>query len=143
MSDFLGNFYCYFQSFFGNNLADYLWGYNCASEDFSNSIIFNQIGLMTSGISLSIVVIYYYIINSPKFNRWWSWSIMLLINSFIALVSGYYWVSSDLRNGNIGNCLMFTQSAEGEIIDTNIISSDCWGFGFANSIIAQIGRAHV
>ena len=138
MSEILGNFYCFFSSFFGNNLADYLWGYNCGSEDFSNSIIFNQIGLMTGGISFLFVMTYYYIINSPKFNRWWSWAIMMLLNSLLALFSGYYWVYSDLKSGNIGNCLMFTQSSEGEAMDSSILNSDCWGFGIANFIIAFV-----
>ena len=138
MSDFFGEFYCTFQDFFGTALATYLWGYRCTTDDYSGSIIFNQIGLCNIGISLGIVILYYYIINSPKFNRWWSWTIMLSINAITSLFIGYYWVYNDAINGNIDDCLMFQRSEEGEIIATNILNSDCWGFGIANLLISII-----
>ena len=136
MKDLFGSLYCWFESLFGQNLAEHLWGYNCETESYSNSNAFYGIGLITLAISLTLVIIYYYVINHPRFNRWWSWLIVLGVTGVISLFVGYQWVAIDYVNGYIGDCLMYVRDGDGNIISYLIHDADCWMFGVANLIIS-------
>lgn len=136
MEDFLGNIYCWFESLFGQNLAEHLWGYNCKSQSYSNSNLFNNVGLIALTISLFIAIIYYYVINHPRFNRWWNWLIMLGVGGVINLLIGHYITATDFVNGYIGDCLMYVRDEEGNIISYLIHEADCWMFGVANLIVS-------
>lgn len=136
MSDFFGTIYCWLESLFGQYLADHLWGYNCVSQSFDLTNIFNQIGLLTTGITLLFVIIYYYLINHPRFANWKSWVFMVLFTGVINLFLGYGRTANDFYNGNIGDCLMYVRDDNGIIINELINISDCWGFGAANTIVS-------
>jgi hypothetical protein len=137
MDEILGTIYCLFESLFGQYLAEYLWGYDCNTETY-NRILFNSIGLIAIVVSLSWVVLYYYVINHPRFNKWWHWVIMLIILGGINLFIAYGWTVSDFTNGLIGDCLMYTRNEEGEIISQLIYESDCWMFGVVNFIVSVV-----
>jgi hypothetical protein len=126
------------ESLFGQNLADHLWGYNCETQSYRNSNAFNGIGLITLAISLVIVIIYYYVINHPRFNRWWSWLIMLGVSGISCLFIGYQWTATDFINGYIGDCLMYIRDEDGNIVSSLIHEADCWMFGVANLIISVV-----
>ena len=136
MEDFLGNIYCWFESIFGSNLADHLWGYDCLTQSYSNPNIFNQIGSLTIFIALFLVIIFYYIINHPRFNRWWNWLIILGVAGLICLIIGYAWTINDFLNGNISDCLMYTRDENNNIISQHIFKTDCWMFGLANMFVS-------
>lgn len=136
MESFLGNIYCWFETFFGQYLAEHLWGFD--GEEYSLSNIYNTIGLLAIVISLFFVVFYYYILNHPRLSRWWAWSIVLVINGIVNLFVGYAWTVSDYLNGNIADSLMFARNEEGQIVSELIKKSDCWGFGIANFFVATI-----
>lgn len=135
----LGNMYCWFKSFYPENLSLYLWGYNPASGAYDLELRYNSIGLYTLVISFAIMFVYYYVIAHPRFCKWWSWLIMALLNSVIALFVGYYCVLSDYNAGKIPDELMYVRNENGEVVQTLIsIPSDCWSFGISNMIIAFI-----
>lgn len=135
----LGNMYCWFKSFYPENLSLYLWGYNPASGAYDLELRYNSIGLYTLVISFAIMFVYYYVIAHPRFCKWWSWLIMALLNSVIALFVGYYCVLSDYNAGKIPDELMYVRNKNGEVVQTLIsIPSDCWSFGISNMIIAFI-----
>jgi hypothetical protein len=135
----LGNMYCWFKSFYPENLSLYLWGYNPASGVYDLELRYNSIGLYTLVISFAIMFVYYYVIAHPRFCKWWSWLIMALLNSVIALFVGYYCVLSDYNAGKIPDELMYVRNENGEVVQTLIsIPSDCWSFGISNMIIAFI-----
>ncbi len=136
MGNVLGTIYCFFNSFFGVNLEAHLWGFD--GVNYSNSIAFNAIGIMAILTSLFMVITYYYIINHPRFYRWWSWLIVLIINGTVNLFIGYSWTINDLNNGVIADSLMFLRDVNGDIVSELIYSSDCWGFGISNFILATI-----
>ncbi len=142
MVNFLGTIYYWFESIFGKNFGEYLWGYNCATQDFSGQNIFNSIGIITIGISLLFVLAYYYLplwgFNHPRTNRWWNWLIILFIASIVNFIVAYSWTINDFLNGNIGDCLMYSRNEVGEIIQQLIFEKDCWLFGLTNSIISII-----
>lgn len=135
----LGNMYCWFKSFYPENLSLYLWGYNPASGAYDLELRYNSIGLYTLVISFAIMFVYYYVIAHPRFCKWWSWLIMALLNSVIALFVGYYCVLSDYNAGKIPDELMYVRNENGEVVQTLIsFPSDCWSFGISNMIIAFI-----
>ena len=57
--DFIGRIYCFLESLFGEQLGEYLWGYNCETDDYTNPLLFPRIALWTLAISLLIGVLYY------------------------------------------------------------------------------------
>ena len=135
----LGNMYSWFNSFYSENLSLYLWGYDPVTGDYSNPLRYNSIGLYTLGISLVIVLLYYYVIDHPRFCKWWSWLIMALVNSVVSLFLGYYCILSDYNAGVIPDGLMYERSANGEVVQQLIsVPSECWGFGLSNMIMAFI-----
>lgn len=130
--------YCWFQSFFGEYMRDYLWGYNCATGAFTELNKFNLIGLIALFVSLIVVILYYYIINHPKFSRWWSWLIMLGISGGINFLIGYLITRADYINGRIPDCLMFIKDENGQITSQLIWESNCVGVGIANIFISTM-----
>lgn len=135
----LGNMYCWFKSFYPENLSLYLWGYNPASGAYDLELRYNSIGLYTLVISFVIMALYYYVIDHPRFCKWWSWLIVALLNSVIALFVGYYCVLSDYNAGKIPDELMYLRDENGEVVQTLIsIPSECWSFGISNMIMAFI-----
>ena len=134
--EFIGRIYCFFESLFGQQLGEYLWGYNCETGDYTNPALFPRIVLWTLSISLVIGVPYYYIINSSRFHRWWSWLIMLFSNSLLCFFFAYWWIIEDFKNDLIGDCLLYQRDEDGTIIESYITDSSFWGFSLANAIIS-------
>jgi len=142
MSKIFGEIYCWFESLFGQNLAEYLWGYNCETQGYDGKNLFYAIGLITFGLSLLFVLAYYYLplwgFNHPRTNRWWNWLIILIITGVINFIIGVSWTINDLLNGNIGDCLMYTRDADGNVVSQLIFKSDCWMFGVTNFIVSAL-----
>lgn len=142
MEELLGNIYCWFESLFGQYLSEYLWGYDCQTQGYDCKNLFNSIGLITLGISFVFVLAYYYLplflFNHPRSNRWWNWLIILLFAGIISFFVAYGWTVNDFLNGDIGDCLMYTRDAEGNIISQLIFTTDCWLFGLSNFFVSTI-----
>jgi hypothetical protein len=139
MGNLFRNIFSWLSDLYGYELYDYLKGWNCESESFSNPNLFAKIGWITIGIALLMMIIYYYVINHPRFNRWWSWTIMLVLTGVASLLYGYGKTYSDFNGGKIGDCMMYEYSYDqnGNITESiqKIYNSDCWGFGFANLLV--------
>ena len=142
MENFLGNIYSWFESLFGLHLAEQLWGYNCETQVYDGVNLFNVIGLITAGVTLALVLAYYYLplylFNHPRSNRWWNWLIILLIAGIINFFIGAGWTINDFLNGNIGDCLMYTRDEQGNIIAQHIYIINCWLFGLTNFIVSTL-----
>lgn len=138
MENLLGTIYDWFQSFYGQELSYYLWGYDPSTQAYTNPNIFNLVGLITLGISFVIVMLYYYIFNHPRYCKWWSWLITLGINSLIALFIGYGVVVNKYVNGYIHDSLIYQRDEEGSILAVLIGDGHCWGFGVANIFVAMM-----
>ena len=130
MGEFFGSMYCWlFEDFFGLDLANYLWG-QASTKQLSNMFI--GIGLSMLCISFVIVVAYYYIINHPRLNNWWGWSIFLGINAAINFIVGWQWVLKDYYDS-----LMVTKSATtGKEVDLLVNESNILAFGVTNLILS-------
>lgn len=131
MDQFFGSIYCWLEDFFGLPLADYLWG---ISSPRQTSVMFIGIGLSMIVISFAIVVLYYYIINHPRLNNWWGWTIFLGVNAAINFVVGWQWVLKDYYDG----LMVKFDPATNKEIDLDIFPSDIIAFGVTNMINAMI-----
>jgi len=140
--EILGKIYVWFESLFGQNLAEYLWGYNCATQIYSGPNLFNVIGIISLAIALFFVLAYYYLplpfFNHPRYNRWWNWLIILFVAGIINFFIAYNWTINDFLDGTIGDCLMYTRDENGQIIAQLIFEKNCWLFGLTNFIVSSM-----
>lgn len=136
MESVMGDIYCWFETFFGVNLAEYLWGFD--GKEFSLPNLYNIIGIRAAVISFGILFFYYYILNHTRFCRWWSWLIILFVNGIVNLFIGYAWTVSNLLDGKIPDVLVHARDENGQIVATLITELNCWGFGIANFIVATL-----
>lgn len=98
MGEFFGSIYCIFEDFFGLDLAEYLWG-DLSPHSTTNRYI--GIGFWMLGISLVVCLVFYYLIDHPKLNRWWCWLIALGVNGVINFFVGRWWVLTDYYDGKM------------------------------------------
>lgn len=131
MGEFFGSIYCWFEEFFGLDIANFLWG-EASPQSQTNAFI--GIGLAMLGISLGVVLIYYYAVNHPRLNNWWGWGIFLLINAVINFIVGWQWVLKDYYDGKM---VAIDPSTNLEV-PLNIGRSEILCFGVSNMILSII-----
>lgn len=88
---------------------------------------FPSICVSTFAICIGVFVLFYYLLNSPRFNRWWSWLIMLIIVGASAFGWGYQVVNTDIVSQSIAPSLI-----------TKIGSLNATMFGLYNMVLAAI-----
>lgn len=131
MGEFFGSIYCWFEEFFGIELANYLWR---ESSLLSQTNSFIGIGWSMFGISFAMVLIYYYVINHPQLNHWWGWIIFLVINGIINFIVGWQWVLKDYYDGK----MITIDPATNLQMPLNIGESEIIYFGVSNMFISVI-----
>lgn len=129
MGQFFGSIYCWFNNFFGLELANYLWG---ISSPLSTTNSFISIGLTMLVISLVLVLVYYYVINHPRLNNWWGWGIFLGINAIINLIVGWQWVLMDFYAGK----MVAIDPATNLEVPLNIGNTELLNFGISNMFLS-------
>lgn len=129
MGEFFGSIYCWFEDFFGLELAEYLWGNSSPLSD-TNSFI--GIGLSMFIISLVMVLIYYYVVNHPRLNHWWGWGIFLVTNAVINFIVGWQWVLKDYYDGK----MVTIDPATNLQTPLNIGESEILYFGVSNMLLS-------
>jgi len=132
---FFETIYRWFTAFFGGDMADYLSGYVCPSELSEGGYLANNqflmYGWIAVGIALAVVLLYYYVINSVKFDTWKSWLLMLFLVgvSNFGVAIGRLW--NEYHAVGTAECLIY--GGNGGINGNTVI-----GFGFANFIVSVI-----
>ena len=129
MGEFFGSIYCWFEDFFGLELAEYMWG---TSSPLSQNNSFIGIGFTMLGISLAVVLIYYYAVNHPRLNNWWGWLIFLGINAVINFIVGWQWVLKD----SYDNKMVGIDPSTNLQVPLNIGESEILCFGVSNMILS-------
>lgn len=138
------NVYSWLNPIYDEILYEYLKGNDCNGY-FIGPNHFQTIGILVIGISFFMLFIYYYVINHPRFNRWWHWLGFLLLTGLINLFTGFGYIYSKLNGGEIPACFTHSQvetAQNGSIYGVNgteiLFNSNCWQFGIANAIIAIV-----
>ena len=129
MGESFGSIYCWFEEFFGLDLANYLWG-ESSPQQVTNMFI--GIGLTMLLVSFAIVVVYYYVVNHPKLSNWWGWLIFFGSNAVINFIIGWQWVLKDYYAGK----MVETDKTTGKLVGLPISESDILAFGVSNMILA-------
>ena len=136
------NIYSWLNPIYGTELYEYLKGNDCNGE-FIGPNHFQTIGILVIGISFLLFFIYYYVINHPRFNRWWNWVLILIITGIVNLFTGFGYIYTKLNNGVIPACYTHSQvetAEDGSIYGVEgteiLFNSNCWQFGIANAIVA-------
>lgn len=120
MEEILGNIYSLLESFYGKPLSEYLWGYNCNTQNYDSDLLYNQFGMIAIISAIIIPPIYYYVWNPVRHQQLKYWGLMFVI-SLINFVIAYYMLTEDLDNGLIGDCLLYDNQGN-QVIDTmNIV----------------------
>ncbi|MCX6235959.1 MAG: hypothetical protein NTY07_00140 [Bacteroidia bacterium] len=133
----MGTIYCWFESLFGQDLAEHLWGWDMGTQDYTKANQFNTIGLYMLVVSIFMVVFFYYILNHPRFNRWWSWSLILGLNAGLNFLYAWLITLSDLSNNFISDDLVYIRDVNtNQIVTQKLSESNCVYFGIANTLIA-------
>lgn len=131
MGQFFGSIYCWFDQFFGLELANYLWG---IASPLSTTNSFIGIGLTMLSISLALVLLYYYGINHPRLNNWWGWGIFLAVNAVVNLIVGWQWVLADFY----ADKMVATDPATNAEIPLNIGATELFNFGLSNMFLSML-----
>lgn len=131
MGDFFGSIYCWFEDFFGVELANYLWG-DTSLEQLDNMFI--GIGLSMIILTPVMVVLYYYVIDHPRLSNCFGWIIFLFVNALLNFFIGWQWVLKDFYEGKMVGKDLIT----GRIVDLPIDTGNIVAFGFTNALISII-----
>lgn len=122
MNDVFASIYELF-NLYGPSLGKYLFGLSTSCVGYDPIGPYTMFGLVLIMSSLSISIIYYYVINHPRFNKWYHWLIIAILNLLINGGFAFYMTYTDLTIGNICK----------EII-SQISVADCFWFAFTNAI---------
>ena len=133
IGDFFGFWYDWLKKIYGISLNEYLWGYNCDTEDFTNPNLFISFAIATVVIAL-IIGCYYYYVYKPVRNQRFLWFIYLIVAIAINFGWATYKTWKDLSDGLIGNCLVYQSDG----VTAQITSTNCLLFGVANGIVMLI-----
>lgn len=124
MGDFFGSLYCIFEDFFGLDLANYLWG-GYSPEQTSNLYI--GIGIYCIVISTIVFILYYLLIDNPRWARKGVFFLVVGINTIINFLLATWWCKRFLYAGKMID-------ADGNSL--SIDASNCYAFGVTNAILA-------
>lgn len=138
MGEIFGPLYSLFESMFGESLNFFMWGYDPATEAYTNQNVYGLVGVSTLVIVLFILAVYYYAINHPRWCNWGSWIFTGIGTSIAGAVVGYLIVYTRYSNGYIPEGLMYVMDEEGNPISVLIDPLNCLGFGFANFIVCLL-----
>jgi len=83
--------------FFANwyELLAYFTGF---SDDLYNQNLYLTIGLCMVFIPIGVLTIYYYVVNSVRYSKWWHWLILVVILCAINFAISYNITYNELSN---------------------------------------------
>jgi hypothetical protein len=70
------------------------------SDAMYNGSMYIVVAIITAAIAWVAAVIYYYVINSVKFDRWWHWLIILVITILLAPTVSWAYTDYDMAQQN-------------------------------------------
>lgn len=126
MTDFFATMYELFRSFYGQDLADHLYGLNINDTGaFDSASQYLSVGLTMVISSIFLALLYYKIVDSPRYSRWYHWLIVLAIAVIFNLFIGFYLPYLSWDTGKMATA-----------VKNAIGTGNLWGFGFANAVLS-------
>jgi len=124
MMDFFEGMYNMFPVL-GSDIAEHLRGWNGETGDYTNTNLYFGFGLFVSISAILLCIAYYYIINHPRFNRWWHWLAVLVFAGFL---------SASICGGIAFYGLMNNLISQ----DLSVSWTDCLGVGAESFILSAV-----
>ena len=87
-------------------LYDALYYANGFSNDLGNMDEYTSVALITIAMAWGCAAIYYYVINSVKFDRWYHWLAMLGVTAVLTPVVDYFVTCSILDGKDYGAAIV-------------------------------------
>lgn len=127
MSDFFGRIYELFSrmGLYGSPLEMYLYGYDCEMMDYSGSPLFGTFGLIMLLLAIVPAVLFYHVIDHPRFNKSRHWLLVLGVAGLLLFVVPWFWLDNHLTAGKI-------------CADLVVNTSDITGFAAANTLLGLL-----
>ena len=119
MSAIFNEIYFWFCGMYNENLDTFLYG-------SGNANYYTSIGLITLVLSLVVVLLYYYVFQHPRYSRWWSWLLTMILNGVISMFIAAGFSLSKLNSGAM------------EDLGEYVAPFDCWMFGVSNLLVSFI-----
>jgi len=113
----INTYYIAIYSFFINLFSNTQFSQNLMALN-----LYQDIGLVSSFLTILFLLLFYFIINHPRFNEKKHWFFVMFINALIIIMVTFFWV--------------YTVFQQTKGIDTNIL--DILGFSIINAIISSI-----
>ena len=132
MEEILGNIYSLFESLYGQPLSDYMWGYNCSTQNYDLELRYNQFGVIAIISAFIIPPIYYYFWNPVRNQQIKYWGLMLM-TGLINFAIVYFMLNSDIENGLVGDCLLYDSRGYVVINTINVVM-----FGLVNCLFTCV-----
>ncbi len=128
MKDFFAPIYEVLKALYGSDLAEHLYGLDpSGTGDYNARSLYVTVGFLLIIITAAIVIAYYFLINSPRYNRWYHWMGFMGVNFIIHLCLGFYLPYLDFDKGNVAPTVK-------DVVD----SGHLWGFGLANGLLSIV-----
>lgn len=124
--DFFSILYSWLVGWYGQDLDQFL----CDPSEGLNYLI---IGIITIVVTVILGLLYYKIIDKPKWAHWYCWLITLVINAIVNFWWSWQWVLQNLYDGDMA----VTDPTTGKLT-TYVTEDNCLMFGIANSIMATL-----
>lgn len=113
---------------YGDSLFNHLKGWDDTISFYNEAYNqFPSIFLVTAGTSLGAFLLYYYIIDNPRSNRWLVWLSELIVLAISMFIFAYITVIVDVNSGQIAPSLV-----------KYISSSNATLFGIYNAVLAVL-----
>ena len=124
MNEFFGSIYELFArlGLYGTGLEMYLYGFECNTGAFTGEALYASMGFYMILCAAISALLFYKIIDHPRFNRWYHWLIMMGINALALFLIPYIRLKDHLDIGRI-------------CVDLFVQNSDIVGFAISNLIL--------
>lgn len=116
MTDIFAAIYELF-SLYSKDLGEHLRGFNLRCKAYDAGAFYNTIGIVSLVLSILVPLLYYKIIDRPKFSKLITWVLFGLVSALIPFIWAYVKVSNDVSNK------MYCK-------ELHITSGDIWGWAF-------------
>lgn len=130
MEEIFGKTYSLLESLYGKPLSEYMWGYDCSTQEYDLDLLYNQFAMIAILSAVIIPPVYYYVWNPVRRQQLKYWGLMVA-TGLVNFVIAFFMLKKDLDNGLIGDCLLYDEQGN-QVIDTmNIVMFGVVDFLFA------------
>lgn len=125
--------YNWFTSFYGGDMADYLSGYICPSVEsdggFMGANQYIMYGMIALAFASAVAVIFYYVIDHPRYNKVWHWLLLVLLVGASNFGVAVAMLRDEWFTVGTAECLINGENG-------GLNGNTCIGFGMAHAFVS-------